>query len=321
MEFSSQLNNRLVRIVNSNVTEGEFFVDNLIIPLSVGLFNEIYAKTGKPPLNVQIIQDNPETTFAMLKRGNDISFGINKSALNNDNFGFKKGIHYSANIPQRNMRILDLIITIFHEERHCEQIALARETDITKLSPLAIIYAKELIVMTYDPVWYRQNHNKFLMEKEATLIGYGGMGDFVAGAVPNTPLAEKAEREKTAGVKNMMPQIGAYFNNPNGPSFCDEISKRVDMLARTGRIDSMLEQYPILGLIYNKDGTKKSLSTVKNNITDFRSQNKDILTQTQEIDGIERSIGSNVNNVLRNIIKSDAEYRKENEASNAPIRC
>lgn len=320
MEFSPQLNNKLVRIVNSNITEGEFFVENQIIPLSVGLFKEIYEKTGKSQINVEIIQDNPETTFAMIKRGDSISFGVNKSALNNDNYGFKKGLHYSANIPQRDMRIIDLITTIFHEERHCEQIALSKENDITKLSPLAIIYAKELLVMTYDPQWYRQNHNKFFMEKEATLIGYSGMREFISGAVPNSPLAQRAERERMAGVKNMMPQIKGYFQNPNGPNFCDEISNRVDILASSVKIGSMMEEYPVLGLIYNKDGSKKSLAQIRDNITNFRVENKGTLSQTQVIDGIELSVGSNMNNILRNIVKSDAQYKKQNEASNSPIK-
>ncbi len=320
MEFSTSLNNKLIRIMNSSVTEGEFFVDNQIIPLSVDLFKEIYGKTGQPVIEPEIIEDNPDTTFAMIKRVGELSFGINRNALNNDSYGFKKGYHYSANIPQRNMRIIDLITTIFHEERHCEQIALAKETDIKKLSPLAIIYAKELLVMTYDPQWYRQNHNKFYMEKEATLMGYGGMRDFITGAMPNTPFAERAERERSAGVKNMIPQIKSYFSNPNGSSFCEEISKRVDLLASSGKIDVMLQEYPVLGLIYNKDGTKKSFTEVKGNIANYRTQNRTLLSQTQIIDGIELSVNLNINNILRNVIKSDGEYKKENEASASPIR-
>lgn len=320
MEFSTALNNKLIRIMNSSVTEGEFFVDNQIIPLSIGLFKEIYEKTGQPVIEPEIIEDNPDTIFAMVKRGDSLSFGVNRNALNNDSYGFKKGYHYSANVAQRNMRIIDLITTIFHEERHCEQIALAKETDIKKLSPLAIIYAKELLIMTYDPQWYRQNHNKFFMEKEATLMGYGGMSDFITGAMPNTDFAERATRERVAGVKNMMPQIKSYFSNPSGVSFCEEISKRVDMLASSGKIDVMLKEYPVLGLIYNKDGTKKSFAEVRKNITNYRTRNKEVLSQTQIIDGIELSVNSNLNNILRNIIKSDGEYKKENESSASPIR-
>lgn len=44
MEFSTALNNKLIKIMNSSVADGEFFVDNQIIPLSVGLFKEIYGK-------------------------------------------------------------------------------------------------------------------------------------------------------------------------------------------------------------------------------------------------------------------------------------
>lgn len=320
MEFSSRLNNKLIRIVNSNVTEGEFFVEHQIIPLSVDLFKEIYEKTGKPVIEPEIIEDNPETTFAMIKRGDVLSFGINRSALNNNNYGFKKGLHYAANIPQRNLRLVELITTIFHEVRHCEQFTLAQEADLTKLSSLAIIYAKELLIIAYDNEWYRQNHNSFLIEKEATLIGYGGMRDFISGAMPNTSFTERAERESAAGVKNMMPQIKRYFDNPNGVSFCDEISKRVDMLARSGNIDYMLKEFPAIGIIYNNDGSKKSLAQIRNNTTNFRTQNKSILTQTQIIDGIELSVGANLNNILRNIIKSDADYKKENQNSVAPIR-
>lgn len=78
MEFSTALNNKLIKIMNSSVTEGEFFVDNQIIPLSVGLFKEIYGKTGQPVIEPEIIEDNPDTTFAMVKRG-DIELSVNSN--------------------------------------------------------------------------------------------------------------------------------------------------------------------------------------------------------------------------------------------------
>ena len=100
----------------------------------------------------------------------------------------------------------------------------------------------------------------------------------------------------------------------------EEISKRVDMLARSGRMDVMLQEYPVLGLIYNKDGTKKSFTQVRNNIANYRTQNKEALSRTQIIDGIELSVNSNINSILRNVVKSDGEYKKENEASASPVR-
>lgn len=336
MKVNETLKKFLKGIIESPVCEGEEFVKQKIKPFVEAVFSEaVYSSGLKLPIfDVKALDgENEKVRFAIQRDENgNISLCINDFALNHDYAGFKKGPHYSANLSQKKSRVLDIICCAFHEERHLEQEVLASETDICKLSPKAIIYAKELMLTGGNKDFYRANHNSFLIEREAIGAGYSKSAEFVSECMPDSDFANSTIRQSSIGEKQNQKFINDYFHNHIGlisvnpvverevDPFAFEVSSVCDECMRNAG-GSLLNFYPLLRLVYNEDGTKKTYSQLLQDKTELIRKNRSRLQEVVNIDGTLTPIGSNINKFYSTIIETDKDYVRQREQTEREAGC
>ncbi len=328
MKIDEKLKKFFVSIISSPDCEGTNFVQKKIVPMVETLFFETVNNSSfKLPIGdiLPLNDEDEKVRFAMLhNQDGTLSLGINENALSADYAGFKIGPYYKGSISQRNSRINDIIRCVFHEVRHAEQEAICRESDVCKLSPKAIIYTKESMLVSCEPRFYRANHDSFLIEREAIRTSYKKIAEFMAECVPNSEFSKKTERELVVSEKQEKKYNDCYFNKHIGlistnpilegevEPFAFRVSELVDAQMCTNGWN-LVKRFPVLKLVYNEDGTKKTHAQLLKEKREWINKNINRLQEPINVDGTITTIGSNISKIYDTIIETDKDYVNQME--------
>lgn len=273
------------------------FAEKKVLPFLFQLVDEIVENDNLEKLQHELTEDA------------GIKMAINKSYKQNS-FCIEKNYFFDNWNTQSIEYALEAdLLTAFHEARHHKQHKLLTENDILKMSPHSSIFAKEQMIILFDYDFYRSNHDEFLMEIDARNSAYKDSSDFVDSAIPNS---EYAERYRVFHDAEFHAPISAYFENsdygiPNKSHF---ISAKFDDVLKTIPKDQLpfaFEDYPVLGLIYHEDGTKKNIEEIEFMYKEIITSNSEKLNNEIEIDGYKTTLKTHINKIFKTIIKSDKE--------------
>lgn len=309
--YSENLKKKFKILVNEGDLKGDKkrkqFAKEKVLPFVFELMDEIVSNDDLEKLEHEMFKD-PGASMAIRIKNNKTYFSVEE-----DKFYSRWVNHCKTNGMSKRMKdeyLLREVNTVFHEERHHKQDALMKEKDFLKMSPYSLIYVKENLIINSDYTWYRENHGKFWNEIEAHMHGYKGSIDFVNSVLPNSKFAKEYAEETL----NLLPDLvrpEEYLKGDNPKSHI--ISKKFDELIKNTQktnpevLQKICEEYPILTLVYNEDGTKKSIEDVLTMKKEIVKSNLNDLQKTINIDDYTTTIGSHINKTFAIIISSDKE--------------
>lgn len=317
--YNEKLKKQLISIVNTGDLEGEkvrtAFLNTQVIPFIENLMNNITEEDGLERLEVFDLNDVEGAGMCIRTVDGKLKFGINMQGLRN--------LFVKANSKgclakwNKDKLIGSEIRTVFHEERHVVQEKLLEEKDFAKLAPNAIVYAKEGLIVNSDYDWYRSRHGHFLQELEAHYAGFTGAKEFADISMPNSEFAKQVKAVSDYWLENL--HMKEYFTGKNPYAY--EISQKFDELMNATKtlnpkvFEEIFKDYPVLTLVYNKDGSKKSLKEILNTRNKILNENKAKLDTMIEVDGKKILLRYNIYNIFKTIISTDPGLQKEYEDS------
>lgn len=224
---------------------------------------------------------------------------------------------YSGGKKAKDNSLCENISTVMHESEHCRQFAATKETDVRKMNPNAICYAKEFLIIENNKNFYQENYNDLFIEAEARCNQYKETLEFLDDTIltkkhelkDHVKQLQKHRLQSDLGLK----KINGYFKGDS--PVCDRVSSTFTDAAKNTNKDAfkqILDKYPVLKLQYNEDGSKKSFDQI---MAERENALKDNLHDTAAF--------QNIANVYKTIIETDKEYREEynrrknNESSNS----
>jgi len=315
--YSENLKNKFKNLLNEGDLKGDKkrrqFAEQKVLPFLFELMDEIVSNDNLEKLEHELFNDSG-AAMAIRRKNNKSYFSVEENSF------YSKWVEHSkTNGMSKNMKdnyLLREIETVFHEERHHKQDALMVEKDFLKMSPYSLIYVKEDLIQNSDYAWYRQNHGKFWKEIEAHMHGYKGSIDFVNSALPNSDIAKQHEEKALKSLPILVrPEEYLKGENPKSHIISNKFDELIDTTKKTNTqvLQEIFEEYPVLTLVYNEDGTKKSIEEILSMKNEIVKANINDLQKTIEIDDYKTTIASHINKTFAIIISSDKELSDEYE--------
>ena len=288
------------------------FAEKKLLPFLYELLDETVSNDGLEKLSRRNVVDKGAGASISVDSDGHAYYNHNNEAflLRWVDYYKKEGISKY----QKDEMMLNEMQRFNHEERHHMQHHLAQEYDLSKLSPNALIYIKENLLINANYDWYRQNHGKFWIEREADIYGYNRTIDFVSKTLPNTDFSKNCQEKLSYNAKHFA-NPEEYFNGDD--AFCYLISKNFDdVMAYNSKSNSnimpyLFDKYPALSLIYRNDGTKKNIEEVMQIRRSYIQNNLSHLQNIVEIDGEKMTYGSHINKLFSVIINTDKDLQKQ----------
>lgn len=315
--YSKKILEEYQRLFNMPMGYGSNYVNNNIMPFVVSLVQESSKNEGLlEKLEFGEFQASAESIFATTSTNKDLFyFKVNNVGMTSDYAGFGQGVYYDGKSKvKKDIRLAQIMESAFHEVRHAKQFDLVYGNSITDISSLSIIYAKEFLVADTDYSWYSQKHESFYIEKEAELEGYRKTAEFVGKAITDSEFSQRCERQYVAAQKHFQPIFDRYFVDRNSIPMAHQIDAKLSQLSPE-RITAAMQKYPVLRLIYNENGTKKTLEELREMRDSWKERCKNHTTDSIIIDGRQTTIASQIDSIFKTIIKADpqlsSQFRKE----------
>lgn len=316
--YSENIKNQFYMLLNEDGLLGDekrqMFVQQRIMPFLFNLMDEIVANDNLEKLEHEIFHDNGAGMAITTNLNGKSCFAIEENSF------FSRWVKYNKqrglSKALKNKYLINDIQSVFHEERHHKQHNLMREKDILKMTPYNLIYIKEDFILKSDYEWYRQNHGKFWIEIEAHLNGYYGCSDFLSSVLPNSELAEQY-KEKLKHEIDILVKPNEYLKGDNPSSHL--ISKKFDELIKNAStftqnvLQNLFEQYPVLSIIYNQDGTKKSIEDILSIKKQIITANLSNLQKIICVGDTKTTLASHINKTFSIIINSDKDLQSQYE--------
>ncbi len=305
-DLKNKFKNLISEIDNNENINGRQFAEEKVLPFLFELLDEIVSNDGLEKIEHEFIED------AGAKMATRKTFFGNKFCIEKNNF-FEKW----SNRSDLKYALETDIRAVFHEARHLKQYKLMARDNILKLSPFSIIYAKEEMIVLFDYGFYRENHDEFLQEIEANNKARTGSAEFVSSAMPNTDYAEEYVDENNPDFDTRASISGYFINSQRGVEnksyfITDEFDK-VLKERPADQLHFVFEDYPVLKLAYNEDGTKKSIEEILSLHNDIINSNLKVLQKTINVDDYKTTIEDHINKTFATIISSDKQLSEDFE--------
>lgn len=287
-------------INNNNNINRRQFAEEKVLPFLFELLDEIVSNDGLEKIEHEFIED------AGAKMAIRKTFFGNKFCIEENNF-FEKW----SNRSDLKYALETDIRAVFHEVRHLKQNKLMARDNILKLSPFSIIYAKEEMIALFDYGFYRKNHGQFLIEIEAYNKALTESAEFVSSAMPNTDYATEYVDLSNPDVYTHTSISGYFVDSQYGVEnksyFITDKFDKVLKEIPADQLHSVFEDYPVLKLAYNEDGTKKSIEEILSMHNDIINSNLKVLKKTINVDDYKTTIENHINKTFATIISSDKD--------------
>lgn len=205
--------------------------------------------------------------------------------------------------------IFQLMTTCCHEFRHYEQSHMQGERSIEKLDPMAILFAKESILLREDNDFYKQYHDSFLIELDATAQAFLEMKGLISSIEHQSKDMARIIRNCDSYHAELSKEMLDYRKR-NG--FADEISARFDQVIAkmpASKRKMYMDAMPCLTLAYNIDGTKKSYKTIMGIKSSFIQTKKNSTALPSE----KAIFISKMDRIFTTIIETDKSLRKQKD--------
>ena len=164
---------------------GRPFYQNKVKPFARSFISTLTDVSDYPLEKLLVGGDSSSKWLAYFNE--DLQTGDKYFALNDRRIFDEGGIDFKSEKPDirtRTESLFQLLVTCCHEFTHYEQSHVKKEKDIKKLSPLAILLAKEKVVAKEDHEYYRAHHDDFLQEMDANYQGLLKVKEFVDSIKP-----------------------------------------------------------------------------------------------------------------------------------------
>ena len=307
--YSTNLLNDYRRLFKMPNGYGEDYVKKDIIPFVTNLVKEESKnKHLDEKLEFGEFQMGVDAIFSTVSVDKNLFyFKFNEKGLNSDYSGFGQGLHYDGNSKvKKDIRLAQIISSALHEVQHAQQFNLTYGDTLLDISPKSILYAKEFLVADTDYKWYYANHELFYIEKEAELEGYRKTAEFVEKAMPNSDFCLRCKRQYESAEKNFKPVFDSYFENKDNIPMVHRIDEKLSQLPPQTIIKAR-QKYLALRLIYNENGTKKTLEEIQEMkqfwLNKYNNHTEDVIV----VDGKKTTIMDHIDSVVDMIIRSDKE--------------
>ncbi len=168
--------------------------------------------------------------------------------INTDNFQIQK--HCNVIDFNKNKTLFDLISTCFHELQHAKQNNYEKLGDGKELSLYCYQKMKEKIIVDNDRLFYKKNHDQFISEIDADIVGYQKTLSFFEKYLMN-----RYKKVKNYGLKMLNKRLidNIFYNE-------EFINVHLKMILK--KDIRLFDKNPLLLLEYNKDGSRKKLREI-----------------------------------------------------------
>ena len=260
MQYSDSLKNSFVSMMVSNDLGARFY-DEKARPFFVKMINYL-TETSKFPLEkLPIITDNSTSFIASFYKNYETKerkFTFNRNKFLNGGTQMNQPL----NTENKLLSIYQAMLTAIHEFRHYEQDYMQSVSKIDDLSPMAIFFAKESIVIREDNNFYKKNHDLFIKEIDATLHANKIMVDFL-----------NSINIKSQDIDRLKRTAKYYFDEGSKSremytvrgGFCEVVSADLDEIIKNmvpGKRKMYFDSLPCLTFIYKNDGGKRTYQEI-----------------------------------------------------------
>lgn len=308
MKHYATLNEKEVRYIITYFTKLNLYFTNLNVPF------HFIPRTEELKNSIAYYEDNEST------RG---IYYINENMV-------LPSINSGENFEIRSDNIFSSIHTIAHETTHgihAKNYKKTNITDVTAISPFTILYAKEEITNRFNRQFlsdrqdtktdvsnYKFNYENMLFEQDANLVGFDKTLKWIYEYCPKDVISKFEYNEYNSGLREIInfnkehPEevMQKNIHSKKDEKTFSKISVITSYVVKkhTKRI---FDEYPIMKLIYNYDGTKKDYEKIKKEYEE-NLEMFDKLGITDErlpINGRSVLRRNNLDNIFKMIVKSD----------------
>lgn len=306
-KYTDGLKNTFISMMVSNDLGARFY-DEKARPFLHKMIHFLTESSKYPLDKLSIVND--DNAYFMASFYNNFQTGEKKFYLNRHKMlnGFTS-MNGDLTIENKLLSIYQSMLTANHEFRHYEQAYIEGVSKLDKLEPMAILFAKEAIIIREDNAFYKKNHDSFIKEIDANMHANNIIREFLNSLNHSTPNIERLQRtakyyfEEAGNSRKMYTVRGG---------FCEEISSRLDNIIKNipnSRRQMYFHSMPCLTFIYKNDGSKRTYHEIMQLKNKFITGKKQATLNKKEIDDFVNVVDS----VFRVIIDFDKDLRKQRD--------
>ena len=307
--YSDAVKRRIKMMLNSPDWGERFYNEH-----GSAFFNQMIStltETSQYPLDKLPVKEDSQSRWLAYFHF-DYQTGKKEFAFNKRKILSEEGTSLSGHDANRERQlnaIFQLMVTCCHEFRHYEQSYIESVKNMETLDPMAILFAKEAILLREDNEFYKKNHDSFVIEMDAMAKAFGEINGILSSMDYKTKDMERIIRNCDSYMASYNKQIADYKKRGG---FVEEISTRFDHIMKTmspSKRSMYMARMPILTLVYNQDGSKKTYREIMGQKNKFIQAKRNMPNSQDSMD----SFMSHLDSVYSTIIDCDRSLRKQKD--------